>query len=68
MENLLLAAQILTGILLIGAILIQTRGTGFGRGSSHASFTRRGLEKLVFRLTFVLVAIFLIVSILRLAI
>ncbi len=68
MENLLLVAQIITGILLIGAILIQTRGTGFGRGSSHASFTRRGLEKLVFRLTFVLVAIFVIVSILRLAI
>ena len=68
MENLLLVAQIITGILLTGAILIQTRGTGFGRGSSHASFTRRGLEKLVFRLTFVLVAIFLIVSILRLAI
>jgi protein translocase SecG subunit len=68
MENLLLVAQIITGILLAGAILIQTRGTGFGRGSSHASFTRRGLEKLVFRLTFVLVAIFVIVSILRLAI
>jgi protein translocase SecG subunit len=68
MKNLLLVAQIITSILLIGAILIQTRGTGFGRGSSHASFTRRGLEKLVFRLTFVLVAIFIIVSILRLAI
>ncbi len=68
MENLLLVAQIITGILLTGAILIQTRGTGFGRGSSHASFTRRGLEKLVFRSTFVLVAIFVIVSILRLAI
>jgi len=68
MENLLLVTQIITGILLTGAILIQTRGTGFGRGSSHASFTRRGLEKLVFRSTFVLVAIFLIVSILRLAI
>ena len=68
MESLLLVAQIITGILLTGAILIQTRGTGFGRGSSHASFTRRGLEKLVFRSTFVLVAIFLIVSILRLAI
>lgn len=68
MENFLLVAQILTGIFLIGAILIQTRGTGFGRGSSHASFTRRGLEKLIFRLTFVLTAIFLLVSILRLAI
>lgn len=68
MENLLLVAQILTGILLVGAILIQTRGTGFGRSSSHASFTRRGLEKLIFRLTFVLAAIFLLVSILRLAI
>jgi protein translocase SecG subunit len=68
MENLLLIAQIITGILLTGAILIQTRGTGFGRGSSHASFTRRGLEKLVFRSTFVLTAIFLIISILRLAI
>jgi len=52
----------------MGAILVQTRGSGFARGGSHASFARRGLEKLVFRLTFVLVAIFLAVSILRLVI
>jgi len=51
---------------LTGTILIQARGTGFGRGST-ASFTRRGLEKLIFRLTFVFAAIFMLVSILQIA-
>lgn len=55
--------QIIASIGLIILILMQGRGTGFGRGASSASFTRRGLEKLIFRLTFVVVAIFLIVSV-----
>ena len=67
MRNLLLVAQIFTAILLVAAILIQSRGTGFTR-TSHASFTRRGLEKLVFRLTFLIAAIFIIVSILQIVI
>jgi protein translocase SecG subunit len=64
MKSTLLIIQIVSAILLTGAILIQARGTGFGRGSA-ASFTRRGIEKLIFRLTFVLAGIFMLVSILQ---
>jgi protein translocase SecG subunit len=66
MKNTFLVIQIVSAILLTGTILIQARGTGFGRGST-ASFTRRGLEKLIFRLTFVFAAIFMLVSILQVA-
>lgn len=66
MTNILLVIQIISAILLVGTILIQARGTGFGRGSA-ASFTRRGLEKLIFRLTFVFAAIFMLVSIIQVA-
>jgi len=66
MQKVLLTIQSVSAILLIAVILIQARGTGFGRsGGSTSSFTRRGLEKLVFRLTFVLAAIFIIVSVLQ---
>ncbi len=64
MKNTFLVIQIISAILLSGTVLIQARGTGFGRGST-ASFTRRGLEKLIFRLTFVFAAIFMLVSILQ---
>lgn len=68
MSQILTIVQIVISIILIGLILIQARGTGFGRGAAGGgtSFTRRGLEKLVFRLTFVIVGLFLIISILRL--
>jgi protein translocase SecG subunit len=65
MEFALLIIQAISGVLLITVILIQSRGTGFAR-STHASFTRRGLEKVVFRVTFLLAAIFILVSVLRL--
>jgi protein translocase SecG subunit len=51
--------------------MIQARGTGLGRtfgGGGGTSFSRRGLEKLIFRLTFFLVAVFLMISILQLVI
>lgn len=64
MKSVLFVAQLITSLLLIGLILIQARGTGFGRGSaSGTSFSRRGLEKLVFRLTFVSVFLFVAISI-----
>ncbi len=66
MKNALLIIQIISAVLLTGTILIQSRGTGFGRGSA-ASFTRRGLEKIIFRLTFILAGIFMLVSILQVA-
>ncbi|KKR71141.1 MAG: Preprotein translocase, SecG subunit [Candidatus Woesebacteria bacterium GW2011_GWA2_40_7b] len=63
--------QIVISILLIGLILIQARGTGFGRSNSFggsSSFSKRGLEKLIFRLTFIVVSLFLIVAIISLLI
>ncbi|EKE12874.1 MAG: hypothetical protein ACD_13C00134G0035 [uncultured bacterium] len=68
MKQVLTIVQIVVSVALIGLVLIQARGTGFGRSSGigGASFTRRGLEKLVFRLTFVVVFLFIAVSILQL--
>lgn len=70
MKEVLLAFQVIVSILLVGAILVQTKGTGFGRvwGSSGVSFARRGLEKLVFKMTFVLSALFVILAIVQILI
>lgn len=68
MNNITLALQAVSGLLLVIVILVQTRGQGFARGwGSSASFTRRGLEKAVFKSTFVLAFIFIAVSIVRVA-
>lgn len=69
MKQVLTVVQIIASIGVIGLILIQAKGTGLGRtfgGGGGTSFSRRGLEKLVFRLTFVFVGIFIVVSILQL--
>ena len=71
MRGVLNVIQIVISILLIGLILIQVRGTGFGRSNSFggsSSFSKRGLEKLIFRLTFIVVSLFLIVAIISLLI
>ena len=71
MKQVLTIVQIVVSIALIVLILIQAKGTGLGRtfgGGNGASFTRRGLEKLLFRLTFVVVALFLAISIVQLVI
>jgi len=62
MKEVIQIIQALSAMLLIIFVLLQVRGTGFGRNSNSSSFTRRGVEKLVFKLTFVVVAIFLICS------
>jgi preprotein translocase subunit SecG len=70
-KNILTISQIVISVVLIVLILVQARGTGLGRtfgGGGGTSFSRRGLEKLIFRLTFVFVALFLIFSVLQLAI
>lgn len=62
-------AQMVSSVSLIALILVQARGTGFGRSSGFGggtSFSRRGLEKLIFRLTFVFALVFIGVSILQL--
>jgi len=71
MKQILTIIQIVISVSLISVILIQARGTGLGRtfgGGGGTSFSRRGLEKLIFRLTFVLVGLFLIISVLQLVI
>lgn len=68
MRQALLIMQIFVSILLVATILVQARGKGLSRawGAGQTSFTRRGLEKIIFRSTFVLATIFVIISILSL--
>lgn len=53
--------QIVLAVLLTGSILLQSRGTGLGQawgGSGEFYRTKRGLEKILYRLTIVLVVLF----------
>lgn len=61
----LLIAQIVISISLIAAVLLQAQGSGLGStwsGGGESYHTRRGVEKVLFRLTIVLIVLFLIVS------
>lgn len=61
--------QIASAIILIGLILLQSTGTGISRAwGSSQSFSRRGLEILLFRATFVVAAFFVLSAILQLVI
>lgn len=71
MKQVLVVLQIIFSVALIGLILMQARGTGFGRSNGlggSSSFTRRGLEKLIFKATFVVAVGFIIIAILSLVI
>jgi preprotein translocase subunit SecG len=63
--ELLVVAQIVIAISVGSAILLQARGTGlsstFG-GESTAYRSRRGLERTLFRLTVILIVVFVILS------
>lgn len=61
--------QLVLSVVLSVLILIQTKGQGLGStfgGGSGTSFTRRGLERVMFRFTFVIAALFLLTSIVEL--
>ncbi|MFN2520756.1 MAG: preprotein translocase subunit SecG [Candidatus Limnocylindria bacterium] len=64
--ELLQVAQILIAVSVAASILLQARGTGlsstFG-GESTAYRSRRGLERTLFRLTIVLVSVYVVISI-----
>lgn len=60
--------QIISALLLIVFVLLQVRGTGFGRSASSSSFTRRGIEKTIFKGTFVVAFVFLLTSLIYLLI
>lgn len=55
--------QLITGILLIVTIMLQSKGAGlgaaFGGGGDAIQTTRRGAEKGIFNVTIVLSAIFI---------
>lgn len=61
--------QIFLSIILIILILMQAKGTGLGStfgGESGFYRTRRGVEKMLFYLTMVVIGLFLISSVLGL--
>jgi preprotein translocase subunit SecG len=61
-----LIVQMLLSVVLIGAILLQTRGSGFSAfGSADSSIyrTRRGFERTLFQFTIVLAVCWVLASI-----
>jgi preprotein translocase subunit SecG len=66
MHTAFLIVQMLLAIVLIGAVLLQTRGSGFSAfGSADSSIyrTRRGFEKTLFQFTIALAVAWVLVSI-----
>ena len=64
-----LISQTIVGAVVVLLILIQSKGTGFGRAwGGPSTFTRRGLERVVFRATFVMSGIFIVLSMIQLAV
>ena len=69
MQTNLNIAQVILSIALIVIVLFQVRGGGLGGifGQQSGVYrTRRGVEKILFRLTIVFVAAFLVISVLTL--
>lgn len=63
--------QIIISVLLVGAILMQERGTGLGStfgGESQLYRSKRGVERVVFIATIVLSVLFALNAILAVAI
>lgn len=61
----IIIAQIILSVLLIVTILLQSRGAGLGSawgGEGQLYGTRRGVEKMLFRLTVLISILFIIIS------
>lgn len=66
LQSVLLMLQIAISIMLIAAVLLQAQGSGLGStwgGGGESFHTRRGVEKLLFRFTIVLIVLFAIISV-----
>lgn len=66
MKEVLIAANIVLSVAIIGAILLQGRGAGLGSawgGGGETFQTRRGVELIVMRLTVVFIILFLFASV-----
>lgn len=71
MKNIVLLIQIIISGSLIGVILLQAKGTGLGRawgGSGEFYRSKRGVEKILFRITIVLAVLFILSSLVSLVI
>ncbi len=69
MQTYLNIAQVVVSAALVVIIMLQVRGGGLGGifGQPSTVFrTRRGVEKVLFQLTIVLVCVFLVISVLTL--
>ncbi|MFN3975253.1 MAG: preprotein translocase subunit SecG [Dehalococcoidia bacterium] len=66
MQSTLAIAEILVSILLILTVLLQVRGQGTGLfASAESTFrVRRGLERVLFQFTIILVVVFILISVL----
>lgn len=65
MQTALLIAQMVTAIMIVGSILLQAQGNGFGAawgGGGETFHTRRGAEKVVFYFTIFAILLFTIIS------
>lgn len=65
MNSLFLILEIVLGLLLIGLIILQSKGTGLGStfgGDMGFYGTKRGAEKMLFVLTIIIAALFLLNS------
>jgi len=66
MKKVVIIFQILISILLIGAIIIQAKGTGLGSawgGTGEFYRSKRGMERILFIATIVLAVLFFLASI-----
>jgi preprotein translocase subunit SecG len=69
MQTYLNIAQVVVSVALILIIMFQVRGGGLGGIFGQPSTvyrTKRGVEKILFQLTIVLVSVFLVISVLTL--
>ena len=69
MPNILLILNIIVSVLLVILILFQGKGAGLGSawgGGGEMYQTRRGVEKIVMRLTVFLIICFLVISLVNL--
>ena len=71
LAKILVIAQIILAILLIGAILLQQKGSGIGAafgGSSNIYSTKRGVDKMLFNATIVIAVLFFLVALANLVV
>ena len=71
LAKILVIAQIILSVLLIGAILLQQKGSGIGAafgGSSNIYSTKRGVDKMLFNATIVIAVLFFLVALANLVV